>query len=304
MTVDVIIPTCNPSEDFSLLLGSLQRQTVMPRKVYILNTITDNCNVSSFNARYRIADNIEIRHLESAEFDHGKTRNEGARLSDADFVLFLTQDAVPADNKLIEQLSKNINENVVVAFARQISSNQLPIERLQRAFNYPAKSYIKSEKDKKSMGIKTIFCSNVCAMYHRKTFWDLDGFNTKNIFNEDMLFAYKAIKAGYSIAYEANACVIHSHNYSCLKIFRRYFDQGVSQKENEHIFKEFSSLGEGSKQAQFVIKGLWANKDIANIILFLFQSASKLSGFFFGRHYTWIPKGLCKKLSMNAKYFD
>lgn len=303
MTVDVIIPTCNPGEKLQLLLGNLEHQTVKPNKVFLLNTITDTCNVDVFNTTYKISNNIEIRHLEKKEFDHASTRNEGARLSVADYILFFTQDAIPANNRLIENLLTHLDENVVVSFGRQIGDQDNPIEFLSRGFNYPTTSHIKSEKDKKKMGIKVIFCSNVCAMYKRDTFWELDGFNDHNIFNEDMLFAYKVIKAGYSIAYEANATVNHSHDYDCKKVFQRFFDQGVSQKDNEKLFKEFSSLGEGSKQAKYIIGELWKKHDLKNISTFVMQSISKVCGYMLGKHYHLLPNSLCKKFSHNKSYF-
>lgn len=303
MKVDVIIPTCNPGEKLQLLLGNLEHQTVKPNKVFLLNTITDTCNVDVFNTIYKTSENVEIRHLEKKEFDHASTRNEGVRLSEADYILFFTQDAVPADNHLIENLLQHLDENVVVAFGRQIGEEDNRIEYLSRSFNYPATSYIKSEKDKKRMGIKVIFCSNVCAMYKRDTFWELDGFNDHNIFNEDMLFAYKVIKAGYSIAYEANAIVNHSHDYNCKWIFQRFFDQGVSQKENEKLFKEFSSLGEGSKQAKYIISELWKKHDTKNIAHFLLQSTMKICGYFLGKHFNLLPKCVCKKCCLNKSYF-
>lgn len=304
MTVDVIIPTCNPNEKLQLLLGNLEHQTVKPNKVFLLNTITDKCNVDVFNATYKTSENIVIRHLESKEFDHATTRNDGARLSEADFILFFTQDAIPADNHLIENLLQHLDENVVMAFGRQIGDKNDPIEYLSRRFNYPPTSYIKSEKDKKKMGIKVIFCSNACAMYKRDTFWELDGFKDHNIFNEDMLFAYKVIKSGYSIAYEADAIVNHSHNYSCKKVFHRFFDQGVSQKENEKIFKDFSSLGEGGKQAKYIINNLLKQHDAKNIVRFVMQSFAKVCGYLLGKHYKWLPNSVCKKCCMNKKYFS
>ena len=278
MTVDVIIPTCNPDEKLQLLLGNLEHQTVPPNKVFIMNTITEKCNVDVFNATYKTSEKIEIRHIERKEFDHATTRNDGARLSEADYLLFFTQDAIPDDNHPIEYLSRN--------------------------FNYPTSSHIKSEKDKKKMGIKVIFCSNVCALYKRETFWELDGFNDHNIFNEDMLFAYKVIKSGYSIAYEADAVVRHSHNYDCKKIFHRFFDQGVSQKENEQLFKEFSSMGEGGRQAKYIIAALWKKYDVKNIARFVVQSVFKVSGYLLGKHFRWLPNSLCRRLCLNKAYFS
>ena len=87
-------------------------------------------------------------------------------------------------------------------------------ERFTRSFNYPEDSCIKTKEDLGKMGIKTFFASNVCCAYDREKFWFQGGFIQKTIFNEDMIFAGKAVlQDDYAIAYVAEARVIHSHNY-------------------------------------------------------------------------------------------
>lgn len=285
------------------MLGSLVRQSRKPNRIFLLNTVTPKCNVEEFNSKYKIDECVEIRHIEGKDFDHAGTRNSGARLSEADYVAFMTQDAMPADNTLLENLSNKQNENVIISYGRQLADEKNKLEYYSRNFNYPPVGCVKSEKDKERMGIKVIFNSNACSMYNRTTFWELGGFNDHNIFNEDMLFAYKAIKAGYSVAYAADACVRHTHNYSCKNVFNRFFDQGVSQKMNENVFKEFSSVGEGGKQAKFIISTLAKEGDYSTIFTFVAQSISKLCGFFLGKHYHLLPKGLCKQLSMNKNFW-
>ena len=97
------------------------------------------------------------------------------------------------------------------------------------------------------MGIKTYFCSNVCAMYRRDVFRELGGFEKHTIFNEDMIFAARAVKAGWRIAYAADARVYHSHDYTAKEQFHRNFDNGVSQAQHPEIFAGVSSESEGVK---------------------------------------------------------
>ena len=303
MKVDVIIPTYNPDEKLTLLLGNLERQTMTPHRIFILNTIDKDFDVDDFNAKYKTEENIEIRHIGREEFDHGTTRNNGANLSEADYILFITQDAVPTDNKLIENMAKSMGPNVVSAYARQVSNEDNPIEMLARRFNYPPVSSVKSESDKERLGIKVIFCSNVCAMYNHDVFDKLGGFATNNIFNEDMLYAYKVIKSGYSIAYVAESSVMHTHYYSLKKIFQRYFDQGVSQKNNSKVFSEFSTMSEGGKQAKYIVNGLIKAKNYSKVLLFILQSAAKVSGLLLGKNYSILPKSLRQNFSMNKNYW-
>lgn len=153
----------------------------------------------------------------------------------ADFMIFMTQDALPADEYLVEHLLKPLeaDEKVGAAYARQLPKQDCRfIECYTRSFNYPSVSFVKWEKDTGIYGIKTYFCSNVCAAYNKEIYKEVGGFVDRAIFNEDMIYAGNIAKKGYGIAYQADACVYHSHNYSCSQQFHRNFDLGVSQAEH------------------------------------------------------------------------
>ena len=127
------------------------------------------------------------------------------------------------------------------------ASNCNYIEKYTRKFNYPENSRIKSKEDLQEMGIKTFFCSNVCAAYKRNIYEKAGGFCKKTIFNEDMILAGHMINAGYKVAYVAEARVIHSHNYTGMQQFHRNFDLAVSQTAHPEIFEQVSSEAEGMR---------------------------------------------------------
>lgn len=54
-----------------------------------------------------------------------------------------------------------------------------------------------------------------------------------------MYVAAKMLKCGWKVAYCANATVYHSHNYSLLDEFRRYFDIGVFNAREPWVLAEF-----------------------------------------------------------------
>ena len=68
---------------------------------------------------------VEVYHLAKEEFDHGGTRDRGVRMSTADLVVCMTQDAMPADETLIEELVKPFDDpEVWAAYADDASSNE------------------------------------------------------------------------------------------------------------------------------------------------------------------------------------
>ena len=121
----------------------------------------------------------EVFHVRPEEFDHGGTRHLAIQRSDADVFVCMTQDAVPADKDLIGNLLGMLysEDHVAAVCARQLPMPDCGIiERYTRQFNYPDKSRMKWEKDLKTMGIKTFFCSNVCAAYRRDIYDRMGGF--------------------------------------------------------------------------------------------------------------------------------
>lgn len=81
----------------------------------------------------------------------------------------------------------------------------------------------------------------MCAAYRQDIYEELGGFVKHTIFNEDMIYAAKAVEAGYAIAYAADARVVHSHNYTNGQQFHRNFDLGYPRqnirKSSQHILR-------------------------------------------------------------------
>lgn len=95
---------------------------------------------------------------------------KAAALSEADIMVFMTQDALPADRELIQNLTGALcsDEQIRAAYARQLPNAECSfVERYTRSFNYPEISCVKTKADLPRYGIKTYFCSNVCAAYKK-----------------------------------------------------------------------------------------------------------------------------------------
>ena len=255
-------------------------------------------------------------------------------------MVFMTQDAVPADEFLVEklveslfskedQVSARVQQNgvkqrndcedrksnedcdsqafvqIAVAYARQLPKKDCHIvEQYTRQFNYPKQSRVKTKADIPTLGIKTFFCSDVCAAYRRDLFEELGGFESPVIFNEDMFFAANAIEHGYGVAYAAEAKVVHSHNYTMRQQFHRNFDLAVSQKQHPEIFGQVSSEAEGMKLVKSTIAYLFAIRKPWLVFHFGMQCVGKYAGFWMGRHYEKLSRKQILKYTMNPGYWD
>ncbi len=304
-TVDVIIPTYKPDERFIKLIVMLEQQTYPVHKIIIMNTEEKYFSGLSYNHQFEQKHNVSVTHISKKEFDHGHTRREGVEKSDADIFVCMTDDAMPKNKHLIEKLIEPIlKDKAEFSYARQLPrENADIIEAYTRHFNYPKESRIKSSKDLKNLGIKTYFFSNVCAAYRRDLYEELGGFIDFTLFNEDMLFAAKAIKKGYRIAYAADAEVIHSHHYSNKEQFRRNFDLGVSQADHPEVFDAVPSDKEGKKLVKRTISFLKAKKKFLRIPGFIVTCAYKYLGYRYGKNYKRLSEKRIMRYTTNREYW-
>lgn len=307
MTVDVLIPAYRPDRRFARLLQMLSKQTVKPRRIIVVNTEESYWNEEG----YKEIRGLEVHHVTKAEFDHGGTRNLAAWYSEAEIMIFMTQDAVPQDEYLIEELLKAFEQTgphgevIAQAYARQLpAKNCHLIERLTRDFNYPDQPMVKTKADLERLGIKTYFASNVCCAYRKDIFEAREGFITSTIFNEDMIYAGGIIQDGYAIAYVPSAKVIHSHNLSPLEQFHRNFDMAVSQADHPEVFEGLPSEGEGIRLVKQTAVKLLKKGRFWLIPSLIVSSGCKYLGYRMGKKYRSLPRKVILWCSMSPAYWE
>ena len=306
--IDIVIPVYKPDDKFRALLKGLAVQTVRPDKIIIMYTRRDEGDhfAPELIELAMAAGDTTVIELDRSEFDHGGTRAEAFGHSTADVIITMTMDAVPYDDSLIENLTRHmLNPTVGAAYARQMPAETSSLaERFTRNFNYPDEEICKSAGDLEQLGIKTFFCSNVCAAYRRDVYEKLGGFIKRTIFNEDMIFAHKLIMNGYKIYYESDARVIHTHDYSALQQLHRNFDLAVSQAEHPEVFEGISSESEGMKYIKQAAHFFTENGKRYLIIPFVWNCCFKYLGYILGMNHKKLPAFMIKALAMNKGYFD
>lgn len=243
MSISVVIPTLNAGNDLDPLLTVLEKQTVPPSEILVIDSASEDDTVS-VAGKHSL---VRVHGIDRKDFNHGETRDKAFSLVSGEIVVFMTQDAVPASDLLLEKLTVPLKEaRTVAAYGRQLpKSSASAREKLVRTFNYPEKSERHTKADLPKRGIKTFFLSDVCAAYRRKEFIQLGGFEHDVMTNEDMFFAARAIRAGYTVAYAADAEVYHSHDFSLGEQYRRNRLQGYEIERHRELLGNTSSSREG-----------------------------------------------------------
>lgn len=300
-----MIPVYGPGKELKKLLYRMQQQTLLPKRMILMHT-EDGLDLSwAKEAGIKIP--VTEILLQPEQFDHGGTRDWAMKESSSEVVIFMTQDAVPMDRRLVEKLVDALvqEDEIAVSYARQVAGKDSDLlERYIRRFNYPEESRVKSKENIETLGIKTYFCSNVCAAYKREVYEKLGGFETHIIFNEDMVFAAKAITAGYKIAYQAEAVVAHTHTYTHVQQLKRNFDLGVSQAAYPEIFEHISSEKEGGRLLKETTGYLLKKKKPLMVGRLITLSACKYIGYRLGKMHGKLPRCWIKRLTMNPRYWE
>jgi rhamnosyltransferase len=299
--VALIIPTRNGEEDLARLLESVGAQT-RRCDVFVVDSSSSDRTIEVAYASGAVVSVIPI-----SEFNHGGTRQKMVVTKpDYDIYVFLTQDAYLADPDALEHLIVPFSDEKVGA----VCGRQLPhkdaneLAEHARFFNYPPESRIKSMADSPVLGIKTPFISNSFAAYRREALLGVGGFPSNVILSEDMYVAARMLMAGWKVAYAGDARCHHSHNYTLLQEFRRYFDQGVFHSREPWIRESFGGAGgEGLRYVKSELRYLgfrrfylWPSS--------LLRNALKLMGYKLGQHESKLPLWLKRRLSMHRGFWE
>ena len=239
-------------------------------------------------------------------FDHGGTRQRAIdAYPQADVYIFLTQDAIPADESALTNIIRVFDDpQIGMAYGRQLPHKGATVmEAHARLFNYPPQTQIRGLADADTYGIKTISCSNSFAAYRRSAFEGVGGFPRGTIMGEDVIVAGRLLLDGWKMAYVGDACVYHSHAYSLREEFERYFDIGVFHNDNRWIFDSFGKAdSEGFRYALSEIRYVVRRKPwlLPKVCC---SFVAKWLGYKLGLSYRSLPLRLRKAFSMYKAYW-
>ncbi len=301
-TVGIIVPTLNAAGTWAEFQSALVAQKIDPAQVLIVDSAsTDN------TPELARASGFRVTSIARSEFNHGGTRQWATRFfPDAEILVYLTQDAILAGPNAIEDLLTALRDpQVGVAYGRQLPRPEAgPIEAHGRLFNYPAASAVRSLDSRDELGFKTIFVSNSFAVYRRSALEDVGGFPVNTIFGEDTITAARMLLKGWKIAYVADACVYHSHEYTAWQEFKRYFDIGVLHTREAWLLREFGrTAGEGRRFVLSELNYLRSKNPLLGPLALL-RTAAKFAGYKLGTKEAKLGSGLKHRISMHRGFWQ
>lgn len=302
ISISIIIPTYNAQKYLPKLLKSIKSQSLKEYELMIIDSSSKDETVATAK---QYTDNVIV--IPQNEFDHGGTRAKAAQMAKGNLVVFLTQDALLSDEFSIENIVKVFkNENVAAAYGKQLSYEDTNLfGKHLREFNYREDSYTRDKNDIEQYGLKTAFLSDSFACYRKSALESIGWFKSDLILGEDTYAGAKMILSGYKLAYVAQAKVYHSHSYTILQEFRRYFDIGVFHKCESWILESFGKAeGEGMKYIKSEVKYLLDHGAWYLLPEWFIRNGIKYLGYKLGQKYEKIPKWLIKRFSMHHRWWE
>ena len=227
----VVIPVKNGGPLLRKVLQAvLVQQTAWPYDILVI----DSGSHDGSQALVREL-GVRLHEIPPAEFGHGKTRNLGARLTTGKFIVFITQDALPADKHWLNHLvvAAELSPDTAGAFGRhQAYPDHGPVIAREldahfAGFGQQANTVRQDDaaRYQHEQGYRQFlhfFSSNNACI--RRSVWQRIPLPEVD-FAEDQLWAKEIIEAGFAKAYAPDACVFHSHKFGILESYRRAFDE-------------------------------------------------------------------------------
>ncbi len=225
--VSIVIPTLNGGEVFRECLKAVFSQvTETPYEVIVLDSGSSDGTVEMLKRK-----RLRLYEIKEGDFDHGGTRNMGIGLARGEFVVLMTQDAVPVGRGWLEALTAPFDEDPLVAgvYARQLprdDADALTKRHLNGWLTGRKERHVsfigdRAEYERMRPMERYFFCNfdDVCSAI-RKSVWEKIPYE-RTKFGEDIEWSKKALEAGFKIVYEPGATVVHSHSRPLLHEYQR-----------------------------------------------------------------------------------
>lgn len=231
MDVSIVIPTKNGGERLDEVLAAVFSQKTKYEYEVICVDSGSTDQTLDILRKYP----CRVYEILPEEFGHGKTRNYGASKGTGTYIMFLTQDALPANDNWMESMINAMQMEYGIAGGFGIhypypDCNVLDKRDLRRHFqNFGEENkvfFMENEelyyRDKGYQQYLAFFSDNNSCL--KRSVWEKIPYQDVD-FAEDQIWSRQILEAGYKKVYCPHAAVYHSHNYPLKTYFHRYYDE-------------------------------------------------------------------------------
>ena len=297
----VVVPTLNARPHLDDLLRVLRAQRPCPPEEIIL---VDSGSTDGTAACAALEPGVQVVAIE--RFSHGGARNLGTTRSRGEIVVFLSQDALPADERWLSGLLAPLEDaGVGAVFSRQVPRpGANPMERhfLETHFPPGEPRIMRRRGGGHLLFQRDVFFSNVSAAVRRDLLLR-HPFDENLIMSEDQQCARDLLLAGHAVAYAPASVVVHSHDYTLRQAFERYFDSVYSLTKifPRHDIGRSASVGTSYLREEAT---MMLRRHPAMLPRYAGYVLAKGGGTNRGHFAERLPRGLARRLCMHKSYWE
>ncbi|MGT2847110.1 glycosyltransferase family A protein [Streptococcus massiliensis] len=195
--------------------------------------------------------NLTLKEIAKEDYSHGATRQMAAEISRGEFMVYLTQDAIPYnENWLSEMIAPfEINNKIVAVLGRQkprLSCFPAMKYDINAVFNEQGVEdaitiWKRDNPDFVGKYTKESFYSDVCSAAPREFLLRTIPYRPVK-YSEDYEYGKDVMDAGYLKAYNSKAIVEHSNDVFLSQYKKRIFDETYNVRLNSGITNNISLL--------------------------------------------------------------
>lgn len=233
--ITVFIPTFNGEKYIGECIEAVLNQELpdgYKLELFIIDSGSKDKTVDTITEHY--ADKVRFMKIPNIEFGHGKTRQYAAEQAKGEYILFLSQDATPANYQWIKYMIEPfcISDTVGCVFGRQVPRpHSVPTIKREVAGVFaglgPADAITlhrsHSLLDGQPVPNLNTFFSDVNSAIRKNLVTKVPFRDVK--YAEDQALAQDMQEAGYLKAYAAQGIVWHSNEYTPKEYYHRKFDE-------------------------------------------------------------------------------
>jgi rhamnosyltransferase len=230
--VSILIPTLDGASDLDRLLPALARQRV--EGGVELRAIDSSSADGTAERLRRAGASVEV--IPRADFRHGATRNALAQGARGEFLLFLSQDALPDGDLFIATLLAAFERDprLAGATARVLphdDDDPLTARTVLGAPEARAHTHVLGPESDDEPRFNNVAGMVRASVFREVPFPDVS-------FGEDFVWATQLIARGWRVAFVAEAVVRHAHRYGPRAAFERYrTDARFHREELGHVVR-------------------------------------------------------------------
>jgi len=303
--ISVVIPVKDGGLDLVRCLQAVARQHVDEE----VEVVVVDSGSSDGSAERALELGARVHEILSEEFTHGGARNLGADLARGDIVVFTSQDAYAVDEHWLATLVAPLRADAAVAgvYGRQLPHQEaIPSERYFLDFLYGPEPRRQRLRDPDRLSFETTLFSNVNSAVSRAVL-ERYPLAADVIMSEDQEWSRRVLLAGLEIVYEPRAAVRHSHAYTVVGAFRRFFDSGVSADRayvSEASSSRLALRDAGFRYALGEIAWLWRTGRRRWLPYAAVYESAKFAGLQLGLRHKRIPVPVKRRLSGLPSHWD